>query len=102
MEQIPLSSKQILGAHRQCVHNPECVQRLPEITLLAGSILSFLAASFPPVQTGFWDKNPKVTPGRFRRKLMGKPFPRVAELPRRFREKQLFTGHLLKGHLART
>ena len=102
VEQVPLSSKQMLGAHRQFVHNPECVQRLPEITLLAGSILNFLAASFPPVPTGFWDKNPKRTPGRFRRQLMGKPFPRVAELPRRFREKQSFTAHLLKGHLART
>ena len=102
VEQVPLSSKQMLGSHRQFVHNPECVQRLPEITLLAGSILSFLAASFPPVPTGFWDKNPKRTPGRFRRQLMGKPFPRIAELPRRFREKQSFTGHLFKGHLART
>jgi hypothetical protein len=101
VEQVPLSSKQMIGAHRQFVHNPECVQRLPEITLLAGSILSFLAASFPPVPTGFWDKNPKRTPGRFRRQLMGKPFPRVAELPRRFREKRSFTAHLLKGHLAR-
>jgi hypothetical protein len=102
VEQVPLSSKQMLGAHRQFVHNPECVQRLPEITLLAGSVLSFLAASFPPVPTGFWDKNPKRTPGRFRRQLMGKPFPRVAELPRRFREKLSFTAHLLKGNLART
>ena len=102
VEQVPLSSKQMLGAHRQFVHNPECVQRLPEITLLAGSILSFLAASFPPVPTGFWDKNPKRTPGRFRRQLMGQPFPRVAVLPRRFREKLSFTAHLLKGNLART
>jgi hypothetical protein len=95
VEQVPLSSKQMLGAQRQFVHNPECVQRLPEITLLAGSILSFLAASFPSVPTGFWDKNPKRTPGRFRRQLMGKPFPRVAVLPRRFREKLSFTAHLL-------
>ena len=102
VEQVPLSSKQMLGAHRQFVHNPECSQRLPEITLLAGSILSFLAASFPPVPTGFWDKNPKRTPGRFRRQLMGKPFPRVIELPRRFREKLSCTAHLLKGNLART
>ena len=102
VEQVPLSAKQMLGAHRQFVHNPECVQRLPEITLLAGSILSFLAASFPPVPTGFWDKNPKRTPGRFRRLLMGKPFPRVAELPQRFREKLSSTAHFLKGHLART
>ena len=102
VEQVPLSSKQMLGAHRQFVHNPECVQRLPEITLLAGSIVSFLAASFPPVPTGFWDKKPKRTPGRFRRQLMGKPFPRVAVLPRRLREKRSFTAHLLKGKLGPT
>jgi hypothetical protein len=102
VEQVPLSAKQMLGAQRQFVHNPECVQRLPEITLLAGAILSFLAASFPPVPTGFWDKNPKPTPGRFRRLLMGKPFPRVAELPQRFREKLSSTAHFLNGHLART
>ena len=102
VEQVPLSSKQMIGAHRQFVHNSECIQRLPEVTLLAGSILSFLSASFPPVPTGFWDKTPKRTPGRFRRQLMGKPFPRVVELPRRFREKLSFTSHLLKGHLART
>jgi len=102
VEQVPLSSKQMLGAHRQFVHNQECVQRLPEITLLAGSILSFLAASFPPVPTGFWDKKPKRTPGRFRRQLMGKPFPRVAVLPRRLREKRSFTAHLLKGKLGPT
>jgi len=102
VEQVPLSSKQMLGAHRQFVHNPECVQRLPEITLLAGSILSFLAASCLPVPTGFWDKNPKRTPGRFRRQLIGKPFPRDAELPRRFREKRSCTAHLLKGKLGPT
>lgn len=99
VEQVPLSSKQMLGAHRQFVHNPECVQRLPELTLLAGSILSFLAVSFPPVPAGFWDKNPKRTPGRFRRQWMGQPFPRGAELPRRFREKLSLTAHLLKGKL---
>jgi hypothetical protein len=102
VEQVPLSSKQMIGAHRQFVHNSECVQRLPEITLLAGSILSFLAASFPPVPTGFWDKKPKRTPGRFRRQLMGKPFPRVAVLPRRLREKRSSTAHLLKGKLGPT
>jgi len=102
VEQVPLSAKQMLGAHRQFVHNPEAVQRLPEITLLAGSIVSFLAASFSPLPTGFWDKHPKRTPGRFRRQLLGLPFPRLAELPPRFREKQSFTEHLLKGHRART
>ncbi|MHB8628210.1 MAG: hypothetical protein ACYDBJ_10085 [Aggregatilineales bacterium] len=38
-EQIPLSAKQMLGTHRQFVHTPESVQRLPEFALLAGSIV---------------------------------------------------------------
>jgi hypothetical protein len=42
VEQIPLSAKQMVGAHRQFVHNPECVQRLPELALLAGSIFLVL------------------------------------------------------------
>jgi len=101
VEQIPLSAKQMVGAHRQFVHNPESVQRLPELALLAGSILSFLAASFPPTPTGFWDRKPKRTPGRFRRLLMGKPFPKDAPIPRQLREKKSVTAHLLKGNLAR-
>lgn len=101
VEQIPLSAKQMVGSHRQFVHNPESVQRLPELTLLAGSILSFLAASFPPTPTGFWDCKPKRTPGRFRRLLIGKPFPKDAPLLGRLREKKSTTAHLPKGNLAR-
>jgi len=101
VEQIPLSAKQMVGSHRQFVHNPESVQRLPELTLLAGSILSFLAASFPPTPTGFWDRKPKRTPGRFRRLLIGKPFPKDAPLSGRLREKKSTTAHLPKGNLAR-
>ena len=102
VEQIPLSAKQMVGAHRQFVHNPESVQRLPELALLAGSILSFLAASFPPSPTGFWDRKPKRTPGRFRRLLMGKPFPKDAPISGQLREKKSVTAHLPKGNLART
>lgn len=102
VEQIPLSAKQMVGAHRQFVHNPECVQRLPELALLAGSILSFLAATFPATPTGFWDRKPKRTPGRFRRLLMGKPFPKDAIFSERLREKRSITAHLPKGNLART
>ena len=101
VEQIPLSAKQMVGAHRQFVHNPESVQRLPELALLAGSILSFLAASFPPTPTGFWDRKPKRTPGRFRRLLMGKPFPKDVPLSGQLREKKSATAHLPKGNLAR-
>ena len=101
VEQIPLSAKQMVGSHRQFVHNPESVQRLPELTLLAGSILSFLAASFPPTPTGFWDRKPQRTPGRFRRRLIGKPFPKDAPLSGQLRKKKSVTAHLPKGNLAR-
>jgi len=101
VEQIPLAAKQMVGAHRQFVHNQESIQRLPELALLSGSILSFLAAISAPAPTGFWDRHPKRTPGRFRRMLMGKPFPQSYHLPERIREKASATAHLPKGNLAR-
>ena len=100
VEQIPLSAKQMVGAHRQFVHSDESIQRLPELALLAGSILSFLAATIPATPTGFWDRNPKRTPGRYRRTLMGKPFPKDYPFPRQLRKKNSVTAHLPKGILA--
>ena len=91
----------MLGDYRQFVHAPESVQRLTELALLAGSILSFLAATFPPLPSGFWDQHPKATPGRFRRMLIGKPFPKDAPLSGQLREKHSVTDHLPKGFLAR-
>jgi hypothetical protein len=101
VEQIPLSAKQMIGSHRQFVHAEETIQRLPELALMAGSILSFLAATMPATPTGFWDRKPKRTPGRFRRTLNGQPFPKVANLSRRLRKKNSVTAHLPKGHSAR-
>jgi hypothetical protein len=101
VEQIPLSAKQMIGSHRQFVHADETIQRLPELALMAGSILSFLAATLPATPTGFWDRKPKRTPGRFRRILAGRPFPKVANLPLRLRKKNSVTAHLPKGFLAR-
>ena len=101
VEQIPLSAKQMVGAHRQFVHNPESIQRLPELALLAGSILSFLAATFPAMPTGFWDRQPKRTPGRFRRQLARQPFPKDAVFARQLRQKNSATAHLPKGNLVR-
>jgi hypothetical protein len=100
VEQIPLSAKQMVGAHRQFVHADESIQRLPELAFLAGSILSYLAATAPIAPTGFWDRQPKRTPGRFRRMLMGKPFPQFYPLPQQLRKKASVTGHLPKGILA--
>ena len=100
VEQIPLAAKQMVGAHRQFVHAEESVQRLPELALFAGSILSFLAATAPAAPTGFWDRQPRRTPGRFRRMLMGKPFPQSYPLPGQLRKKASLTEHLPKGILA--
>lgn len=102
VEQVPLSAKQMVGAHRQFVHNQESIQRLPELALLAGSVLSFLAATVPATPTGFWDRKPKRTPGRLRRTLFGKPFPKDARISPQLREKQSVTAHLPKGNLARS
>jgi hypothetical protein len=101
VEQIPLSAKQMVGAHRQFIHADESIQRLPELALLAGSILSFLAATLPAIPTGFWDRKPKRTPGRLRRTLMGKPFPKDYQFPGQLRKKYSVTAHLPKGNAAR-
>jgi hypothetical protein len=100
VEQIPLAAKHMVGAHRQFVHAPESIHRLPELALLAGSILSYLAATFPLSPTGFWDHQPKRTPGRFRRALRGQPFPQSCLLPHQLRKKASVTSHLPKGILA--
>jgi hypothetical protein len=101
VEQLPLSAKQMVGAHRQFVHHPESIQRLPELALLARSVLSFVAATLPITPTGFWDRRPTPTPGRLPRVLFGQPFPKDAPLPEHLREKLSVTAHLPKGNAAR-
>ena len=59
VEQLPLAAKQMLGLQRAFVFHPESVYRLPELALLTGNILSYLAATLPPIPTGFWDTHPK-------------------------------------------
>jgi hypothetical protein len=97
VEQIPLVAKQLLGAARQFVHAPETCQRLPEVALLAGVILSYAAATAPAIPTGFWDRHPQPTPGRLRRALARCPFPQDFPLPARIREKAARTDHLPTG-----
>jgi hypothetical protein len=99
VEQLPLSAKQMIGAHRQFVHAPESCQRLPELSLFAGSILTHVAAKLPPIPTGFWDRSPKPTPGRLRRVLTAVPFSAHLPLPARIRQKASVTDHLPKGIL---
>jgi len=98
IEQAPLASKHMVGAQRQFVSAEESCYRLPELSLLAGSIQTYLAATLPPIPTGFWDRNPRSTPGRLRRWLGRTTF---SDLPphanSRIRRKSSVTDHLPKG-----
>jgi hypothetical protein len=100
IEQVPLASKHMVGAQRQFVSAEESCYRLPELSMLAGSIQTYLAATLPPIPTGFWDRNPKRTPGRLRRWLGRTTF---SDLPPpkqgRIRKKSSVTDHLPKGVL---
>lgn len=97
VEQLPLAAKQMVGAARQFVHAPETCQRLPELALLAGAVLSYVAATAPAIPTGRWDRHPQPTPGRLRRALAHTPFPHDCPLPTRIRAKAAVTAQLPKG-----
>ena len=98
IEQLPLAAKHMVGAHRQFVFAKESCFRLPELSLLAGSIQTYLAATLPPIPTGFWDRAPKPTPGRLRSWLARTPFADLPSLaPGRIRKKSSAYRHLPKG-----
>jgi hypothetical protein len=97
VEQLPLAAKQMLGAARQFVHEQETCQRVPELALLAGAVLTYAAATSPAVPTGSWDRQPRRTPGRLRRLLGQADFPNELPLPKRLRRKVAVTDHLPKG-----
>ncbi|MDJ0595254.1 MAG: hypothetical protein QNJ72_35625 [Pleurocapsa sp. MO_226.B13] len=65
--------------------------------MLVGNILSYLALVLPPMPTGFWDRCPKRTTGRLRRRLARTHFPKVALNHRQIRKKNSVTAHLPKG-----
>ena len=52
IEQAPLVSKQLLGAHRLFVHNAEMCYRLPELVFVAGAIPTYLARVIGAVAVG--------------------------------------------------
>jgi hypothetical protein len=97
VEGLPLWAKQMLGAARQFVFADASRQRLPELSLLAGSILAYTAATQPALPTGFWDRVPRPTSGRLRRVLAGVHFEDLQELPEHLRKKQSPTTHLPTG-----
>ena len=97
VEQLPLAAKQMIGALRAFVFADQVCQRLPELALLAGAILSYAAAVLPAIPTGFWDRVPQPTAGRLRRGLARCGFPIDFALPPEIRQKASFTDHLPKG-----
>jgi hypothetical protein len=97
VEQVPLAAKHMIGAHRQFVFAYQSCQRWPELALIVGGILSYLAATLPPIPTGFWDKQPKATPGRLRRLLARVNFPNDYPFEPQLRKKRVVTDHLPKG-----
>ena len=97
VEGLPLWAKQMLGAVRQFVFAPTSRQRLPELALLAGSILAYTAATHPALPTGFWDRAPQPTAGRLRRVLAQVHFQDLQGLPQQLRKKPSPTGHLPTG-----
>ena len=94
VKQPPLSAKQMIGLHRQFVFALASCFRLPELSLLAGAILTYLAAVLPPVPSGFWDRSPKPTPGHLRRLLAQTDFPTLLAEDRQLRKKSSVTAHL--------
>jgi hypothetical protein len=97
IEQAPLAAKQMLGAHRAFVFGGESRYRLPELALLAGNILAYVAATTAAVATGFWDRHCRPTCGRLRRVLFRVHFSDVPVPLGSLRKKASVTEHLPKG-----
>jgi len=97
IEQLPLAAKQMLGAERAFVFGKESRYRLPELTLLAGNLLSYGAATSQPVATGFWDRCARPTCGRLRRVLLRLRFSELPPPGGQLHKKSSPTAHLPKG-----
>jgi len=97
VEQLPLAAKQMLGAHRAFVFGGESRHRLPELALLAGNVLTYVAATAAARATGFWDRRCRPTCGRLRRVLLRVDFSEVPVPEGSLRKKASVTAHLPKG-----
>ena len=97
VEQIPLVAKQLLGCHRQFVFAHISCWRLGELAFLVGNLLTWLAATSPPIPSGYWDRRPRKTPGRFKRQLARSNYSKDWLVEQRIREKRSVTIHLPKG-----
>ena len=73
--------------------------RLPVLSLLAGSVVSYVGASSPVVSCGFWNRCARPPCGRLRRLLSGLHFPDLPLPCGEVRKKESVTAHLPKGIL---
>jgi hypothetical protein len=104
IEHVPLAAKQMLGAHRAFVFGAESRYRLPELALLAGNVLAYVAATATAVATGFWDRHCRPTCGRLRRGLLRVDFSEIVIPEGSLRKKASVTAHLptgVQGHRRR-
>jgi hypothetical protein len=97
VEQLPLAAKQMIGAHRAFVFGGQSRHRLPELALLAGNVLTYVAATTAAVATGFWDRYCRPTCGRLRRVLLRVDFSDLPVPQGPLRKKASVTAHLPKG-----
>ena len=77
------------GAERSFVFGKESRFRLPELALLAGNMLSYVAACYQAIATGFWDRCARPTCGRLRRALARLNFSDLAFPQGQIRKKEL-------------
>jgi hypothetical protein len=98
IEGIPQTGKYLLsgGGGRHYVHHPTALTRLPALTMIFGSLLKYLAATFPPIRSGFWDRAVKPTYGRLVKHLKKVGLPLSSQLSK----KASVTAHLPCGYEA--
>jgi hypothetical protein len=87
----------MLGAHRACVCGGESRHRLPELALLAGHVLTYVAAPSVAVATGVGDRYGRPTCGRLRRVLLRVDCSAIPVPAGPLRKKASVTGHVPQG-----
>jgi hypothetical protein len=97
IEQLPLAAKAMLGTERAFVSGLNSRERLPQLALLAGNLLSYVAATSAPVACGFWDRCARPTCGRLRRVLSRALFSDLPLPAGQLRKKNSVTAHLQTG-----
>ena len=98
VEGLPQTGKYILsgGGGRHYVHHLSAMQRLPVLSLLLGSLLKYVAATSPPIRSGFWDRVVQPTYGRLLRHFKKVGIPLSGQLFK----KESVIAHLPVGYEA--